>query len=71
MVWRARVRFYVAGVFVAAPFGAYIQYFQERMVAPRSFSIAGAVDAILWIPWTTRFAFFCFSQQSSPITIYL
>jgi len=42
-------RFYVAGVFVAAPFGAYIQYFQERLGAPRSFSIAGAVDAILWM----------------------
>lgn len=42
-------RFYIAGVFVAAPFGAYIQYFQERMGAPRSFSIAGVVDATLWM----------------------
>jgi uncharacterized membrane protein len=42
-------RIYVAGVFVAGPLGFYIQFFQERMGAPRSFSIAGAVDAALWI----------------------
>ena len=42
-------RFYIAGVFVAAPFGAYIQYFQERTGAPRSFTIAAAVDATLWM----------------------
>jgi len=42
-------RIYVAGVFVAAPLGFYIQYFQERMGDPRSFSIAGAVDAALWM----------------------
>jgi uncharacterized membrane protein len=41
--------FYVAGVFVAAPLGVYIQYFQERMGVPRSFSIAAAVDATLWM----------------------
>src|SRR5579862_380575 len=42
-------RIYVAGVFVAAPLGFYIQYFQERMGDPRSFSIAAAVDAALWM----------------------
>jgi uncharacterized membrane protein len=42
-------RIYVAGVFVAGPLGFYIQFFQERMGAPRSFSIAGAVDAALWM----------------------
>jgi uncharacterized membrane protein len=42
-------RVYVAGVFVAGPLGFYIQFFQERMGAPRSFSIAGAVDAALWM----------------------
>jgi uncharacterized membrane protein len=46
---RAVGRVYVAGVFVAAPLGFYIQYFQERMGDPRSFSIAAAVDAALWI----------------------
>jgi len=42
-------RIYVAGVFVAAPLGVYIQYFKERMGNPRSFSIAAAVDAALWM----------------------
>ncbi len=42
-------RIYVAGVFVAAPLGFYIQYFQERMGVPGSFSIAAAVDATLWM----------------------
>jgi len=42
-------RIYVAGVFVAAPLGFYIQYFQERMGDPRSFSVAAAVDAALWM----------------------
>jgi uncharacterized membrane protein len=38
-------RIYIAGVFIAAPLGTYIQYFQERMGEPRSFSVATAVDA--------------------------
>jgi uncharacterized membrane protein len=42
-------RIYVAGVFVAAPLGVYIQYFEERIGDPRSFSIAAAVDAALWM----------------------
>jgi uncharacterized membrane protein len=42
-------RIYVAGVFLASPLGIYIQYFQERMGVPRSFSIAAAVDALLWM----------------------
>jgi uncharacterized membrane protein len=51
-------RIYVAGVFVAAPLGFYIQYFQERMDDPRSFSVAAAVDAALWMITTgTAMAF--------------
>jgi uncharacterized membrane protein len=46
---RAVGRIYVAGVFVAAPLGFYIQYFEERMGDPRSFSIAAAADAALWM----------------------
>jgi uncharacterized membrane protein len=42
-------RFYVAGVFLAAPFGVYVQYFQERMGAPRSFSVAAAAQAAAWM----------------------
>ena len=42
-------RIYLAGVFVAAPLGVYIQHFEERFGDPRSFSIAAAVDAALWM----------------------
>jgi uncharacterized membrane protein len=49
-------RIYVAGVFAAAPLGFYIQFFQERMGATRSFSVAAVVDALLWMT-TTGIAF--------------
>jgi uncharacterized membrane protein len=49
-------RIYVFGALVAAPLGAYIQYFEERVGGPRSFSIAGLVDAIL-LTGTTAIAF--------------
>jgi uncharacterized membrane protein len=42
-------RFYVAGVLLAAPLGFYIQYFNERIGTPRSFSAAAAVQAALWM----------------------
>lgn len=42
-------RFYVAGVFLAAPLGLYVQYFQQRMGSPLSFSIAAAVQAAVWM----------------------
>jgi uncharacterized membrane protein len=51
-------RIYVAGVFVAAPLGFYIQYYQERTGDPRSFSIAAAVDASLWMITTGIALFF-------------
>jgi uncharacterized membrane protein len=49
-------RIYIVGALVLAPLGAYIQYFQERMGAPRSFTIAAAVDAFLLMT-TTGIAF--------------
>jgi uncharacterized membrane protein len=53
---RVAGRIYVASALILAPLGAYIQYFQERNGAPRSFSVAGLVDAILLI-MTTAIAF--------------
>jgi len=49
-------RIYVAGAFIVAPLGTYIQYFEERMGGPRSFSVAAAVDALLLMV-TTGIAF--------------
>jgi hypothetical protein len=42
---RVMGRLYVVGAFVLAPLGAYIQYFQERFGAPRSFTVLALVDA--------------------------
>jgi hypothetical protein len=49
---------YVAGVFVAAPLGSYIRYFQERTGDPRSFSVAAAADTALWMIATGIALFF-------------
>jgi uncharacterized membrane protein len=49
-------RIYVGAVLIVAPLGAYIQYFEERMGEPRSFSIATVVDAAL-LMLTTAIAF--------------
>jgi uncharacterized membrane protein len=42
-------RIYVTGVLIGAPLGIYIQYFAERLGASRSFTIAAAADATIWI----------------------
>jgi len=44
---RVMGRFYVLGALALAPMGAYIQYYQERMGAPRSFTILGIIDATM------------------------
>lgn len=46
---RVMGRIYVGAVFVAAPIGLYIQYLEERLGIPRSFTIATAVDGGLWL----------------------
>jgi len=45
-------RFYIVGVFCAAPLGTYIQYYEERMGGARTFSAAAVTDAALWITTT-------------------
>lgn len=49
-------RVYVAGAFIAAPLGIYIQFFKERMGEPRSFSMAATTHGTLWMI-TTAIAF--------------
>ena len=56
-------RLYVLGVYVLAPTGAYIQYFQERGGAPRSFTLLAIVDAALLIGTTTLAGFFAFKRK--------
>jgi uncharacterized membrane protein len=48
---------YVVGAMIVAPLGTYIQYFEERMQGPRSFTMAAASDAGL-LMLTTAIALF-------------
>jgi len=48
---------YVAGAMIVAPLGAYIQYFNERAHAPRSFTMAAIADASM-LMLTTGIALF-------------
>jgi uncharacterized membrane protein len=49
-------RIYVFGAMVVAPLGVYLQYFDERVGGPRSFTLAAATDAAL-LMLTTGIAF--------------
>jgi hypothetical protein len=60
---RVMGRLYVLGCFVLAPTGAYIQYFQERFGAPRSFTILAIVDAILLMGTTALAGLFAFRRK--------
>jgi uncharacterized membrane protein len=53
---RATGRIYIAAAMVLAPLGAYIQFFEESMGEPRSFTVATLVDAVLLMA-TTGIAF--------------
>ena len=56
-------RMYVVGALALAPMGAYIQYYQERMGAPRSFSVLGVVDAAMLMTTTGLAFLFAFRRK--------
>jgi len=60
---RVMGRLYVVGAMCLAPLGAYIQYYQERMGAPRSFTVLGIVDAAMLMGATSLAFFFAFRRQ--------
>ena len=60
---RVMGRLYVVGALALAPLGAYIQYYQERMGAPRSFTILGIVDAAMLMSATALAFFFAFRRK--------
>src|SRR5689334_10990905 len=60
---RVMGRLYVVGAPVLAPLGAYIQYFQERFGAPRSFTILGIVDALMLVGATTLAFLFAYKRK--------
>jgi hypothetical protein len=60
---RVMGRMYVLGAFGLAPLGAYIQYFQERFGAPRSFTILAIVDALMLIGATAFAGLFAYKRK--------
>ena len=62
-VHRVVGRIYLTGVFVLAPLGVYIQYFEERLGVARSFTIATAVDAILLISTASIALYFILNRK--------
>src|SRR5690242_5428517 len=60
---RVMGRFYVIGALGLAPLGAYIQYYQERMGAPRSFTVLAIVDAAMLMGVTMIAFVFAFRRK--------
>lgn len=60
---RVMGRMYVLGAFVLAPLGAYIQYYQERFGAPRSFTVLAIVDAAMLIGATAFAGLFAYKRK--------
>ena len=60
---RVMGRLYVVGALGLAPLGAYIQYYQERTGAPRSFTILAIVDAAMLMGTTTLAFLFAFKRK--------
>ena len=60
---RVMGRLYVVGALLLAPLGAYIQYFQERFGAPRSFTVLAGVDALMLMGATSLAFLFAFKRK--------
>ncbi|HSS18836.1 MAG TPA: DUF2306 domain-containing protein [Pyrinomonadaceae bacterium] len=60
---RVMGRLYVLGAFGLAPLGIYIQYFQERFGAPRSFTVLAIVDATMLIGATALAGLFGYKRK--------
>jgi uncharacterized membrane protein len=60
---RVMGRLYVVGAILCAPLGAYIQYYQERSGAPRSFTVLALVDAFMLMGATTFAFLFAFKGK--------
>lgn len=60
---RVMGRLYVLGALALAPMGAYIQYFQERFGAPRSFTVLGVVDATMLMAATALALLFAVQRK--------
>lgn len=60
---RVMGRLYVVGAFILAPLGAYIQHYQERLGAPRSFTVLAVVDAVMLVGATALAFLFAYKRK--------
>jgi hypothetical protein len=56
-------RVYITGAFILAPLGAYIQYIEEPMGQPRSFTMAAVADAVLLFSTTAIALYFILNRR--------
>ncbi|MBL8208007.1 MAG: DUF2306 domain-containing protein [Blastocatellia bacterium] len=56
-------RLYVIGAILLSPTGAYIQYYEERLGLPRSFTILAAVNAVMLVIATALAFFFAYRRR--------
>lgn len=62
-VHRIAGRLYVAGALLLAPLGAYIQYDQERLGLPRSFTVLAVVNAVMLMLATALAFLFAYKRR--------
>lgn len=60
---RVMGRLYVVGALILAPIGAYIQFYQERIGMPRSFTVLAAVDAAMLMGATALAFVFAYRRK--------
>ncbi len=56
-------KLYVVGVLALAPLGAYIQYYEERLGFPRSFTVLAIVNAVMLIATTALAFLFAYKRK--------
>lgn len=56
-------RFYVAGVLILAPIGAWVQYQEEAMGLPRTFTVLAVVNAVMLYATTLPALFFAVQRR--------
>ena len=56
-------RLYVIGAFALAPLGAYIQFYNERLGAPRSFTVLAVVNAVMLVVATAIAFLFAYKRK--------
>ncbi|MFN7944126.1 MAG: DUF2306 domain-containing protein [Blastocatellia bacterium] len=56
-------RLYMGGALLLAPFGAYIQYYEERLGFPRSFTVLASINAVMLMTATALAFLFAYKRR--------